>query len=128
MAGNGICWLIIFLDCIETHSPENKNQVLLRREKPLTVLYANNKGADQPAHVRSLVSAFVCHSIETMMTPLKTQTFNLLSVAGQASFNLTWLETPEKGFLTPRTMRAIGGRMAVILMERGYCQFLTSST
>ena len=32
-----------------------------RHEKTLTFLHANNKGADQPAHLCSLVSVFVIH-------------------------------------------------------------------
>ena len=29
--------------------------------------YANNKGADQPAHPRSLISTFVVHCLESMI-------------------------------------------------------------
>ena len=32
-----------------------------RPEKKLFLPYMNNKGADQPAHMRSLISAFVVH-------------------------------------------------------------------
>ena len=30
--------------------------------------YANNKGAEQPAHPRSLVSAFVVHSLDSIIS------------------------------------------------------------
>ena len=30
--------------------------------------YANNKGADQPAHLRSLISAFVVHSLDSIIS------------------------------------------------------------
>ena len=33
---------------------------------------ANNKGADQPAHVRSLISAFVIGSLERIISKLAT--------------------------------------------------------
>ena len=29
--------------------------------------YANNKGADQPAHLRSLISAFVIHCLKSLI-------------------------------------------------------------
>ena len=32
----------------------------------------NNKGADQPAHPRSLISAFVIHFLESMISILAT--------------------------------------------------------
>ena len=35
----------------------------------LSMPYANNKGADQPAHLRSLISTFVVHSLDSI-TPL----------------------------------------------------------
>ena len=34
----------------------------------LTLLRADNKGADQPAHLRSLISAFVIHILESSIT------------------------------------------------------------
>ena len=37
-------------------------------EKPCLMLYANNKDADQPAHPRSLISAFVVHSLDSVMS------------------------------------------------------------
>ena len=35
-------------------------------------VHANNKGADQSVHPRSLISAFVICFIENIMTPLDT--------------------------------------------------------
>ena len=63
--------------------------------------YANNKGADQPAHPRSLISAFVVRCLNSVMSlVLVTQISSLMlaSVAEQASFNLTWSETPKDMF------------------------------
>ena len=36
-------------------------------EKTCLMSYANNKGADQPAHPRSLISAFVVHCLDSVM-------------------------------------------------------------
>ena len=62
---------------------------------------ANNKGADQPAHLRSLISAFVVRCLDSVMSldsVTKIPSTMLASVAEQASMSLTWLETPEDTF------------------------------
>ena len=63
--------------------------------------YANNKGADQPAHPRSLISAFVVRC-QDRMVPLvcisEISRFQLVSVAEQVSLCLAWSETPEDTF------------------------------
>ena len=38
-----------------------------RHEKTCLVPYVNNKGADQPAHPRSLISTFVVRSLDSMI-------------------------------------------------------------
>ena len=38
-----------------------------RREKNMLLSYANNKAADQPAHPRSLISAFVVHCHDSII-------------------------------------------------------------
>ena len=63
--------------------------------------YANNKGADQPAHPRSLISAFVVHflnSIIPLVSIPKISRLWLVSVIEQASLSLTWSQTPKTGF------------------------------
>ena len=63
--------------------------------------YANNKGADQPAHPRSLISAFVVRCLDSVMSLVsvtKIPSLMLASVAEQASLSLTWSETPEDTF------------------------------
>ena len=63
--------------------------------------YANNKGADQPAHPRSLISAFVVRWIDSVMSLVsvtKISSLMLASVAEQASLSPTWSETPENTF------------------------------
>ena len=59
--------------------------------------YANNKGADQPAHPRSLISAFVVRCLDSVMSLVsvtKISSLMLASVAEQAGLSLTWSETP----------------------------------
>ena len=59
--------------------------------------YANNKGADQPAYPRSLISTFVVHCFDCMvciLTLSKVSRFYLVSVAEQAGLNLTWSKIP----------------------------------
>ena len=55
------------------------------------MLYANNKGADQPAHPRSLISAFVVGCLDSII-PLvsipKISSHYLASVAVQAGLSL----------------------------------------
>ena len=63
--------------------------------------YANNKGADQPAHPRSLISTFFVHCLDSMICILalfKISRFKLVSVAEQAGLNLTWSKIPEDTF------------------------------
>ena len=63
--------------------------------------YANNKDADQPAHLCSLISAFVVHCLHSVMSLVsvtKISSLILASVAEQASLSLTWSETPEDTF------------------------------
>ena len=60
--------------------------------------YANNKGADQPAHLRGLISPFdVCclDSIISLVSISEISSVQLASVAAQASLSLTWLKTSK---------------------------------
>ena len=64
--------------------------------------YANNKGADQPAHSRSLISTFVVRYLDNIISVLaisEISRLELVSVAEQASLSLTWSETLKTGFL-----------------------------
>ena len=63
--------------------------------------YANNKGADQPAHPRSLISTFVVRCLDSMICILaisRVSRFYLASVAEQAGLNFTWSKIPEDMF------------------------------
>ena len=67
--------------------------------------YANNNGADQPAHLRILISTFVVRCLDSII-PLvsisEIQSLYLASVAAQANLCITWLQTPKTGFLMMR--------------------------
>ena len=41
--------------------------------RKLELLYANNKGTDQPARMRRLIDAFVIHCIYSIIAKLATQ-------------------------------------------------------
>ena len=50
--------------------------------------------ADQPAHLCSLISAFVIHLLESISKLAKSEiSLVLVSVAEQAGLGMTWLET-----------------------------------
>ena len=74
--------------------------------------YANNKGEDQPAHPRSLISAFVVRcldSVISLVSVTKNSSLVLAYVAEQTSLSLTWSETPEDTFrrVVPK-MKSLG--------------------
>ena len=72
-----------------------------RAMRKCLVSYANNKGADQPAHPRSLISAFVVRCLDSIISLdyiAEISRLQLASVAAQASLSLTWSETPEDTF------------------------------
>ena len=65
--------------------------------------YANNKGADKPAHSCSLISAFVVPCLDSIIAVLaihvsKISQLKLASVAEQAGVSLTWSQIHEDSF------------------------------
>ena len=64
--------------------------------------YANNKGADQPVHLRSLISAFVLRCLDSiipLVSVFEMSSLYITSVAAQAGLSLTWSQTPKTGFV-----------------------------
>ena len=60
--------------------------------------YVNNKDADQPVHPRSLISAFVVHCLDSIISLDSISEISrlLASFCGSAGrFVSAWLETPE---------------------------------
>ena len=67
--------------------------------------YANNKGANQPAHPHSLINTFdfrCLDSIIPLVSMSKILSLCLASVAAQAGLSPTWSQTPKTGFLMTR--------------------------
>ena len=56
----------------------------------MSYVICEQQNADQHAHPRSLISAFIVRCLDSVMS--------VASVAEQASLSLTWLETPEDTF------------------------------
>ena len=58
--------------------------------------YANNKDADQPAHLPSLISVFVVHSLDSIISILaiaKISRRQLASAFRLIGLSNTWLQT-----------------------------------
>ena len=75
----------------------------------LILPYVNNKGADQPAHPCSLISAFVADCLDSIISLVSISDISslcLASVAAQAGLSLTWSHTPQTGFLVTRLIYA----------------------
>ena len=57
------------------------------------MLYANNKGADQSAHLRSLISAFVVSCLDSIIARISNCEISSLYLASVAA------QAPKTGFL-----------------------------
>ena len=65
--------------------------------------YANNKGADQPAHPCSRISTFVIRCLDSIIPEVfisKISSLYLAYVAAQAGWSLPWSQTPKTGFFS----------------------------
>ena len=63
--------------------------------------YANNKGADQPAHPRNLISAFIVRCLDSIIPLVSISDISSLylpSVAEHAGLSLTWSHTRTQVF------------------------------
>ena len=64
--------------------------------------FANNKETDQPAHSRNLISTFVIHMLESIISELGTSKYSMFyldSLAEQVCLGMAWSETQKTGFL-----------------------------
>ena len=76
-----------------------------RREKNCLPGFANNTGTDQPAHPRSLISAFVIRFVESIICKLSTgeiSIFWLVPVTIKTGLKLALSETLKTGFVAKR--------------------------
>ena len=71
-----------------------------RRKKTWLQWFANNKDADQPAHPRSLISAFVIRLFESVKKDLLRAKFQFQSGGG---FESRSVGNPGDRFLTTRS-------------------------
>ena len=74
-----------------------------RREKTCLRRFANNKGADQPAHPRRLIGAFVIRFLESTISKLATSEISIFQlhvvpVAEETGLSLALSQTPEDRF------------------------------
>ena len=71
--------------------------------------YANNNGADQPAHPRSLISTFVVRCIDSipLVSRSEISSLYLASVAAHVGLSLTWSQTLKIGFLVTRLIGSV---------------------
>ena len=77
--------------------------------------YANNKGADQPAHPCSLISPFVVCCLDSIIPLVSISDISslcLASVAEQANLSLPWSQTPKTGFLVTRLIFGLSQLLA----------------
>ena len=79
--------------------------ILTSLQENMTLLHANSKGAYQPVHRCSLISAFLFSLLECMITnssPSEISMFQPIAAADQASFSMARSKTQKTGFLSPR--------------------------
>ena len=83
-------------DCIFMY---NSNACEPDHEKTCLMPCANNKGADQSAHPRSLISAFVVRCLDSLIPILAiSKVSRLASVSDQGGLSLTCSQIPEDTF------------------------------
>ena len=103
---NNVVYIFCWTSWLEINAPvfpKNLEMQIyeLGHEKTCFMSYANNKGTDQPALPRSLISAFVVrclYSVMSLVSVTKISSLMLASVAEQASLSLIWSETPKDTF------------------------------
>ena len=89
----------------------------------LVLPYANNKvqislRICQPAHLRSLISAFVDRCLDSIISILAISKISrpwLVSVAEQAGLSITWSQIPKTDFLMRRHVLFFSSNMQLYL-------------
>ena len=85
-------------------SPRSYTWALMQEN--LSLGFANNNGADQPAQMSRLIRTFVIHLLVSIIHKLATSEisfFYQVSVAEETGLSLVLLETPKTGFLATWT-------------------------
>ena len=66
-------------------------------------MFGNNRGVDQPVHLRSLISTFVIRLFESIISRLAiSKIFELTSVAEETGSSLALSETQKTSFVASR--------------------------
>ena len=68
------------------------------RLRKLSLVMCNNKGADLPAHPRSLISNSVIYFLRRIISRLETSIFKLAFLTEETGLRLALLETQKTGF------------------------------
>ena len=95
--------------------------------------YANNKGADQPAHPVSVINAFVVRCLDSII-PLVSISESLslyqAAVAVQAGLSLPLSETPKICFLMTRLIytKLVGVTMTLLASYKGLAWYIGASS
>ena len=90
---------ILWRNILKSHHCTNQNEA--GHEKMCLMSYANNKGADQPAHPCSLISAFVDRCLDSIITRFYSRIFKTLAnFSGYTGrfVSLAWSETTKDRF------------------------------
>ena len=58
--------------CVKDFSITVFDMIWASMQENLSLGFVNNKGADQPAHMRRLISTFVVHFLECIISKLAT--------------------------------------------------------
>ena len=83
--------LLIFIKCV----------IWASTRENLSLVFANNKGADQPVHPHRLISPFVIRFLQSVISKLATDEFSifyLVSVAEETGLGLALSDTPKDRF------------------------------
>ena len=73
----------------------------------LSLMFANNKDADQSGHPCNLISTFVTHLLESTLSKLATSKFSifkLVSVAEKTCLSLVMSKDLKTGFVGSRSI------------------------
>ena len=92
-----------------------------RREKTGLLGFANNTGANQPAHPHRLTSVFVIRLSRSIISRLATSEisiFYLVSVAEETGLKLALSEIPKTGFLAARLKGCKTIAWSVMLLQK----------
>ena len=88
--------------------------------------YANNKGVDQPAHPRSLISTFVVRSLDSIVSLVSVSEILrlwLASVSEQARFKSIQVANPEDGFSRDEVHVLVGMMDILVSWPGSFCIF-----